>query len=78
MVLIVVGGLGFFVWEDIARARSWKRLGVHLRIVIVTSAVLIVLMYLGRVGIMTIGIATMMNRGRTAKIRYPEERIMIG
>lgn len=42
MVLIVVGGLGFFVWEDIARARSWKRLRVHSRIVIVTSAVLIV------------------------------------
>lgn len=39
--LIVVGGLGFFVWEDIYTARSWKRLGVHSRIVLITSGALI-------------------------------------
>lgn len=53
-------------------------LGVTQSLGVPALLVLIVLMYLGRVGIMTIGIATMINGGKTAKVRYPEERIMIG
>lgn len=41
MTLIVVGGLGFFVWEEIARDRSWKKFTVYTRLVIVTTLVLI-------------------------------------
>ena len=32
--LIVVGGLGFFVWEDLLRKRSWKRLSLYSRMVL--------------------------------------------
>lgn len=39
--LIVVGGLGFFVWEDIFQARSWKKLSLYSRIVIVMTAALL-------------------------------------
>lgn len=41
MTLIVVGGLGFFVWEEIARDRSWKKFTVYTRLVLVMTAVLI-------------------------------------
>ncbi|MDO5400268.1 MAG: potassium transporter TrkG [Eubacteriales bacterium] len=39
--LIVLGGLGFLVWEDIAVHRRFKRLGVYTRLVLVTTGVLI-------------------------------------
>ncbi len=42
MVLIVVGGLGFLVWEEILRLRRWKRLGVYTKLVLITTAVLLV------------------------------------
>ena len=29
MLLIVVGGIGFFVWEDIAQHRSWRKLSLY-------------------------------------------------
>lgn len=41
MTLIVVGGLGFFVWEEVARDRSWRKFSVYTRLVLVTTAVLI-------------------------------------
>ena len=41
MVLIVVGGLGFFVWEDILEKRSFRKLTVYSRLVIIISGVLI-------------------------------------
>ena len=40
--------------------------------------VLVALMYLGRVGIITIGMAAMMRGKKDAKIKYPEARVMIG
>lgn len=40
--------------------------------------VLIALMFLGRVGIITIGVAAMMRGRKEAKIKYPEARVMIG
>ena len=40
--LIVVGGLGFFVWEDIVDKRCWSRLSVYSKMVLLITAVLIV------------------------------------
>lgn len=40
ILLINLGGLGFFVWEDILRSRRFKRMSVHTRLVLVISAVL--------------------------------------
>ena len=40
--LIAVGGLGFFVWEDILRRRSWKRLSSYSRLVLLMTGLLIV------------------------------------
>ncbi len=41
MVLVVVGGLGFFVWEEIARVRSFKKFSVYTKLVLVTTLVLL-------------------------------------
>ena len=42
MALVVVGGLGFFVWEDVAANRNnFKNLSVYTKLVLITSAVLI-------------------------------------
>lgn len=47
--LVIIGGLGFFVWEEIYRVRSFKKLSVYSRLVlIITSALLLV----GTVGIL--------------------------
>lgn len=43
MALIVIGGLGFFVWSDIAHRKETGRLSVYTKMVLVMSAVLIVL-----------------------------------
>lgn len=43
MVLITVGGLGFFVWEELSRIHSWKRLSVYTKLVLLTTAALILL-----------------------------------
>lgn len=40
--LITVGGLGFFVWEDILRKRSIHRLSVYSKMVLLMTALLIV------------------------------------
>ena len=37
MVLIALGGLGFFVWDDVLRNKRFKRLTVHSRLVLVIS-----------------------------------------
>lgn len=39
--LVIVGGLGFFVWEDVFRARRWKRLTVYSKLVLLSSLVLL-------------------------------------
>ena len=41
MGLIVIGGLGFFVWEEVVTTRKWKKLSVYTRLVLCTTAVLI-------------------------------------
>ena len=37
MALVFIGGLGFFVWVEIAEARSFKKLSVFSKIVLVTT-----------------------------------------
>ena len=39
--LIVIGGLGFLVWEESVRTRSFKRCSVYTKLVLVTTAVLL-------------------------------------
>jgi len=39
--LVIIGGLGFFVWEDIARHRSWKKLTLYSRLVLGITAFLL-------------------------------------
>lgn len=41
MMLIVVGGLGFFVWEEMVRVHNWKRFSVYTKLVLTTSLALI-------------------------------------
>ena len=41
MALIVLGGLGFFVWEEIATERRFKKFSVYTKLVLITSAVLV-------------------------------------
>lgn len=43
MMLIVVGGLGFFVWEEVVRVHSFKKFSVYTKLVLIASAVLILL-----------------------------------
>jgi trk system potassium uptake protein TrkH len=42
MVLITLGGLGFFVWEELIRVRRWDRLSVYTRLVLLTGLCLTV------------------------------------
>lgn len=42
MALVVVGGLGFFVWEEIATVRSFKKFSVYTKLVLITTGVLLV------------------------------------
>ncbi len=41
MLLIVVGGLGFFVWEEVVRIRRFKNFSVYTKLVLLTTGVLI-------------------------------------
>jgi trk system potassium uptake protein TrkH len=43
MALIVIGGLGFFVWEDVITHKGLKKCSVYTNLVLITTAVLIVL-----------------------------------
>ena len=41
MTLVVVGGLGFFVWEDVVSRRKFKQFSVYTKLVLITSGALI-------------------------------------
>ncbi len=41
MGLIIVGGLGFFVWEEVATVRSFKNFSVYTKLVLITTGVLL-------------------------------------
>ena len=43
MALVVVGGLGFFVWEEVATRRHFRKFSVYTKLVLITSGVLILL-----------------------------------
>lgn len=43
MALIIVGGLGFFVWEEIVRVRRFRKFSVYSKLVLLTTAALILL-----------------------------------
>lgn len=47
MALIVCGGLGFIVWQDIYNYRRRRRLMLHSKIVLITTAILIVVGFIG-------------------------------
>ena len=40
MALIVIGGLGFFVWEEVVRVHNWKKFSVYTKLVLTTSIAL--------------------------------------
>ena len=42
MALVVIGGLGFFVWEEVVRVRKFKNFSVYTKLVLITTAVLLV------------------------------------
>ncbi len=42
MLLIVVGGLGFVVWEEVVRLHNWKKFSVYTKLVLSASAALVV------------------------------------
>lgn len=39
--LIIIGGLGFFVWQEIYNFKNIKRLSLHTRLVVITTLILI-------------------------------------
>ena len=39
--LVVIGGLGFFVWEDVLTQRRFRKFSVYTKLVLLTSAVLL-------------------------------------
>ena len=41
MALVVLGGLGFFVWEEVIRVRSFKKFSVYTKLVLLTTGILI-------------------------------------
>ena len=41
MALVVIGGLGFFVWDELVRLHSWKKFSVYTKLVLLTSGVLL-------------------------------------
>lgn len=43
MVLIVFGGLGFVVYQDILVAKKWRKLGVHTKLVLTSTLFFIIL-----------------------------------
>ena len=41
MALVIIGGLGFFVWEEVVTVRSFKRFSVYTKLVLLTTAILL-------------------------------------
>ena len=40
MILVIVGGLGFFVWEELARVRSFRKFSVYTKLVLIATVVI--------------------------------------
>lgn len=43
MALIIIGGLGFFVWEDIRKNKKWKGLSLYSKMILSATAALILI-----------------------------------
>ena len=43
MALILIGGLGFFVWQEVVTLRSFRKFSVYTKLVLLTTAFLLVL-----------------------------------
>ena len=41
MLLVTLGGLGFFVWEEVVRLHSWKKFSVYTKLVLLMSGALL-------------------------------------
>ena len=41
MALVVLGGLGFFVWEEVARVRQFKKLSIYTKLVLIITGSLL-------------------------------------
>ena len=39
--LVFIGGLGFFVWEEVIRVRRWKKFSVYTKLVLLMSGILL-------------------------------------
>ncbi|MDQ6421902.1 TrkH family potassium uptake protein [Paenibacillus sp. LHD-117] len=46
ILLFIIGGLGYIVILDVLRKRSWRKLALHSKVVLVSSAVLIIVGFL--------------------------------
>ncbi len=40
--LVAIGGLGFFVWEEVVRVHNWKKFSVYTKLVLLMTGILIV------------------------------------
>lgn len=40
--LVAVGGLGFFVWEEVIRVRKWKKFSVYTKLVLLMTGILLI------------------------------------
>ena len=81
MVISTVEGLPYLNCAyEVASAMGTVGLttGITPELTRISQSILIVLMYLGRVGILSFSIALMTGKRRPAKLRYPEINVMIG
>ncbi len=68
-VLITIGGLGYAIIEDLVRNRHWRRLALETKVVVLTSAALIV------VGALTIGVLEWDNPATLGALA-PDQRVL--
>ena len=81
MVISTVEGLPYLNCAyEVASAMGTVGLttGITPELTRISQSILIVLMYLGRVGILSFSIALMTGKRRPAKLHYPEINVMIG
>ncbi len=61
-----------------ANATVGLSMGITPSLSLISQAVLISLMFFGRVGLITISLALLLNQGKRESIRYPESKMIIG
>ena len=64
MILVVLGGLGFFVWEEVLRFRSWRKLSIYTKLVLIISGVLLL------VGMVSFALLEWNNPGTMGQMRW--------